>query len=386
MITKKKVRIFVRTFFFVVWKTNIYSKSFSIGLFFWLFLYLGSLFYRIIFYIYKITRTKELFLLPIINIGNISVGGTGKSVVTSFLVQNVRFPCLAIFLRGHQREKSNNPILIASIGQGLQKEVSLVGDEAAMHAQYLSTPVVVGAKRSMAINYFLCHVNPAPLSYALLDDGFQHFSVEKTCSIVLLDARNPLGNGWLFPAGDLRENNLQRADIIIFSHAQNCLQSERKKLIALAYKKKGKVLPIIFGYHAVSQISQYSHEKAYKKNVAIKDKQVFVFAGIGSFNQFVQMVKSKGADVVGSYEYPDHYLYSLEDIEDLMHAVKRKKVKAIVTTAKDWVKVYALISDKKNISLDWLILHVEFVCTSEAEKRILLRTVDKAIIKKYLSV
>ena len=386
MFIKKKVRIDIRTFFFVLWKKIIYSKPFSSWLFVWIFLYPFSLLYRIFFYIYKITRTETTFYLPIISIGNISVGGTGKSVLTSFLVRNLRFSCSAVLLRGYKRTKPSNPVLIASYGLGLRKTVSLVGDEAAMHAQSLSVPVVVAKKRDVAINYCIQNLKQSPLSYVLLDDGHQHFSVKKTCSIVLLDARAPLGSGSVLPAGDLREKSLKRADVIIFSHAKLCSSYDRKKLIDLAYKKREKVIPVIFGYHAILYISKWLYEHRYQDNSTIDSRRVFVFAGIGSFNQFFQAIKNRGANIVGSKEYSDHYLYSLEDIDDLIHAVKEKGAEAIVTTAKDWVKIYELIWNKNNILLAWFIVHVEFVCTSEAEKRILLRVVSKAIISKYLSI
>ncbi len=325
-------------------------------------------------------------ITPVISIGNITVGGTGKSVLIGYLVRNLGFENAGIILRGHNRHTKIKHSLFVSRGQGPLVTVTLSGDEAFMHAARYQVPVVVNRIRAQAAYDVIKEIGEPVVGYFLLDDGHQHYSLKKACSLVLLDARAPIGNGYCLPIGSLREKNCSRADIILFSHAEHCSIQERKQLIVFAYQLTKKNVPVVFGKHAIQAIEVWKKGVARIDNNALQRSLVGVIAGIGSFAQFLHMAASSGATVVFFHEYPDHYLYSLEDIIRIMHAVKEKGASSIVTTEKDWVKIYALLRNTEYENrMTWMIIQITFACTSNAEERILLHTVRKKIISWYLN-
>ena len=161
--------------------------------------------------------------------------------------------------------------------------------------------------------------------------------------------------------------------------------SERRRLVELGYLLIGCVVPIVFGYHALLRVDRWTFGNQYA-SVDLAGLVVFVFAGIGSFDQFVDSIVQSGASVLGTFEYPDHCMYTLEDVMDIMHAVKKKKGSVIVTTAKDWVKIHPLIQQAEHDGIQWLIVHVEFKGVSEADEQILLRVIRQSIFSSYISV
>ncbi len=386
MKNKKKVWIKIQTFFYFLWLDfvgihvgkTVHMVRFLFSPLSWL--------YLLFFHIYRVTRKKKHIDTPVISVGNITIGGTGKSVLIGFLIRNLRFESAGILLRGHKRQKKDNHSLIVSQGQGPLVSVALSGDEARMHALKYQVPVIVHQDRAKAAHDVIAEIGVPRLSYFLLDDGHQHYSLMKACSLVLLDARAPMGNGYCLPIGLLREKNCIRADIIIFSHAADCSVHMRKQLITFAYQLTKKVVPVVFGMHKILAIRQWKNAIKSVYDFSLQGLSVAVIAGIGSFAQFLKMVATEGAHISFFYEYPDHYLYSLEDIIKIMHAVREKGVSIIVTTEKDWVKIYALLHNTEyENEITWMVIEITFACTSRAEERILLHAVHKKIISWYLN-
>ncbi len=386
MKNNKKVWIKIQAFFYFFWMRFVSIQADRVVSVIRFFLAPLSWLYLLFFHLYRITRKETRLITPVISVGNITVGGTGKSVLIGFLVRNLRFKSAGILLRGHNRCTKTKNSLLVSRGQGLLVDSSLSGDEAAMHALQFQIPVAVNHIRAQAARDLITAVGTPVVSYFLLDDGHQHYSLMKACSLVLLDARAPIGNGYCLPLGLLREKNCMSADIILFSHAEHCLQQERKQLIDFAYQLTKKIIPVVFGKHVILALHQWKKGIEKINNYALQGSLVGVIAGIGSFTQFLQMVVAQDATILFFHEYPDHYLYSLEDIISIMHAVKEKGALSIVTTEKDWVKIYALLRNTEyENSMTWIIVQITFACTSKAEERIVLHTVHKKIISWYLN-
>ena len=163
----------------------------------------------------KITTAKEL-PRPVISIGNITWGGTGK---TPLVIKTARYllslgvvPC--VLTRGYGRKKKDT--VIVSDGKNILSSAELSGDEPVSIAESARGAIVVaGADRFWAAKEALASLKPGAF---ILDDGFQHWALKRDIDIVCVNALNPFGNGFLIPAGILREpiSSLQRAELVIF--------------------------------------------------------------------------------------------------------------------------------------------------------------------------
>ncbi|MGH7881081.1 MAG: tetraacyldisaccharide 4'-kinase, partial [Candidatus Binataceae bacterium] len=150
-----------------------------------------------------------------ISVGNLTLGGNGKTPFTLFLARRLRARGyrVAIVSRGYGRDRSRGPALVADGGRILLP-ISAAGDEPAMMAHAFDGPIAVARRRIDAIRMLLAR---GPLDAVILDDAFQHRGLRRDLDLVLVGARRSLGNGWVLPAGPLREprSSLQRADAII---------------------------------------------------------------------------------------------------------------------------------------------------------------------------
>lgn len=162
----------------------------------------------------------------VFSVGNIEVGGTGKSPVVVALCQALKAQGASpvILTRGYRSGLKKDESAVLK-GESIILEATFAShfqaDEARMQAAQLEdVPVVIGSRRYAAAQRYLAHF-PAP-SHWILDDGFQHLMIARDCDIVLLDAQAPLGNGWCLPAGRLRESPqaLRRAQFLLFTRAQ----------------------------------------------------------------------------------------------------------------------------------------------------------------------
>jgi len=316
--------------------------------------------YRLVFFVVmkikKFFGNKKIDAFKIISVGNLSVGGTGKSVLVSFLINELTPLQGAIVMRGYKRKsKTNKSLLLEPSTSTSWQEY---GDEAFMMCNFLQVPVVVGGNRYESCN--LLKEKKQNIDFIILDDGYQNVQLQKNMEILLLDARWPFENGHCLPAGRLREKDLSRASLIAFSHADKISAEQRgnlRKQLAFDHNK------IFFGKHECSGIFFHNTGDDCKKFLAIKS--VTVFAGIGSISGFVQTVKDQGLQVGKVIEFDDHHDYTLTDVKQLLSASD-----VLVTTEKDWLKVKQLLgSDKLTDKMCKIyVLRVQFSFLSDAEK------------------
>lgn len=301
-----------------------------------------EIFYRAGFFI--VMKYKKFFggyRLPckVISVGNLSVGGTGKSVFVGFLVRLLGADKCAVLLRGYKREKTKSLIVDKN-----RSTILDVGDEALMLARNLSVPVVVGKNRVESARLV------SDADYVILDDSYQNFQLEKDFEILLIDARKPFENQHCLPAGPLREKDISRADVIILTHAD---EVEEKNFPAQS---------VFTGKHAVVGIrSADSWELV--RNI---EKSFFAVAGIGSFSGFIASCKNYGLSVCGFCEYPDHHLYTKKDVFNMCQQMTNLSCDGIITTSKDWQKLKMLVGEHKK---NFFILEIDFMFLSHAEKK-----------------
>jgi len=267
--------------------------------------------------------------IPVLAVGNITVGGTGKTPVVerlAFRLKEIGFTP-GIITRGYKRTREGTFCVDRYKDQAME-----VGDEAVMLAKKTKIPVVVGIKRSAAIVEAMkkCKVN-----LAILDDGFQVLNIKKNVDVVVVKGGNRNTCMDLFPLGPCREPivRLKDADAILINNGSVGPEIEKTIVGIPTFRMVYRPIHLYNVKHNL--ITHYK---------VLKGKKVLAFAGLGDNRSFFELVRSLGADVVREVSFHDHYAYKAKDIEKLS---SYGDVNLIVTTEKDAVKIVnmAIIPD-----------------------------------------
>ena len=281
-------------------------------------------------------RKKRVKLpAPVISIGNLVTGGTGKTPVTIWMCELLLKMGLhpAVLTRGYGR-RGNSPGCVPLFGSPAELS-DLFGDEPVMISEHLpATPVWVGKDRAASGKAALAR---SAVDVFVLDDGFQHLALDRDLDIVLLDCRSPFGNGFVLPAGPLREpcSNLNRADAFVITHV------DRDADVA---PLKGKLkrlfpgIPVFACRHKVRGISLRKGEPVFHLN-ALWDRRAVVFAGIAGPEGFFKDIREAGIRICESFSFPDHHRYTAGDFSRIFHAASEHGAGVIITTAKDAVRI-----------------------------------------------
>jgi tetraacyldisaccharide 4'-kinase len=283
----------------------------------------------------------------VISIGNITVGGTGKTPMTVYLATMLKHAGyrVAIVSRGYGGKASRTGGIVCD-GENILLDARMAGDEPHMMAKQLQdVPIVVGSRRYEA---GMLAVNRFSPDIILLDDGFQHRKVKRDLDILLLDASLPFGNGHLLPRGTLREpvEMIRRADIMVLTRTGNA--SDPKKpfqdlLVKNGIAEVAACIPLfvsshkpylhglflpddqeIFGCTAPSQTDPS----------VLYNKSVLAFSGIAKNQDFQASVMNLGCRIVGKLEFPDHHDYRDHDVSAIILAAKKSHAEMLVTTEK----------------------------------------------------
>jgi tetraacyldisaccharide 4'-kinase len=298
---------------------------------------------------------------PVISIGNLSVGGSGKTPMTIYvakLIQGLGYS-VAIISRGYkgQAEKFGG---VVCDGRRICMGPDTAGDEPFMVAQRLKTvPVIVGQNRFKAGRLAIQEFKPDVL---LLDDAFQHLKLHRDLDLVLLDSIEPLGNTFLFPRGTLREtaSALSRGDAVILT------RSDIGKAPSLdQIKKHVPRMPIFHSSHIpyiykiVTGNSIQSQDSSTSSSEydfgAFKNKRVFAFSGIASNDDFRRTIESFQCKLENFSEFPDHHQYSERELDKIIKSAMDVSAEFIFTTEKDYVR----IAHKIKWPMDLVIIGIE---------------------------
>jgi len=310
--------------------------------------------YGIVLRIARLIKKPAKLPYKVISIGNITLGGTGKTPAVIALAEEAQRrglqPC--ILTRGY-KGKAKGPCFVTK-GMEPLINVSQAGDEAYLMSEALSgVPIIKCADRHeggmFALNSKLLTLTSKLIF--ILDDGFQHWQLHRDKDIVLIDATNPFGNEKLFPEGRLREplSALKRADIIILSKADMA----NEKIISACMSK-------IRRYNSDAPIFTSSHKPAALINVSgkaesldtLKEKRVYTLSGIANPSYFEALLTSMGAEIVNSKRFRDHHHYQQGDIDKI---IKEAGGLDIITTEKDMVKLKGL-----NLPNNIFVLRIKF--------------------------
>lgn len=317
---------------------------------------------------YRNFRKPGVLPVPVISIGNLTLGGTGKTPAVISLTQEAqqRGYRPVILTRGYRGKKKETCFVSTGSGPLLDPEES--GDEPFLMAALLKdVPVVKGRKRYEAGLFALSHLYPefktqhsklqtlnSELIF-ILDDGFQHWPLYRDIDIVLIDAVSRFGNGRLFPEGPLREplSALQRADVAVMTKADIAGETAVNEITGTARTYNANIDVFTAVHQPASLISIAGAETG---TDTLAGTEIFAFAGIADTGYFSSLLQSLGARIRGFRKFRDHHHYSRGDIESIRKAAGGRK---IITTEKDLVKIRRL-KEPDDISA----LRIEFVPSS----------------------
>ena len=249
--------------------------------------------------------------IPVICVGNATMGGTGKTPVAIYLLKSFRrLGVNAVGLTRGYGGQLKGPIVVND-----KHSAAEVGDEPLLLARH--APIWVSEARDDGARAAKSH----GADVIIMDDGHQNPQVVKTLSLLVVDAEIGFGNGCVFPAGPLRETlsaSLDRADAVILMKPEPAYEIDE----SLAQDLKGKI--VIPAYLAPA-------------NPVPKGK-LFAFAGIGRPNKFFDALKRHGGDLVEGISFADHYKYKDGDIENLFMLASEYGA-GLITTEKDYVRL-----------------------------------------------
>ncbi|MCP4666812.1 MAG: tetraacyldisaccharide 4'-kinase [Deltaproteobacteria bacterium] len=297
----------------------------------------------------------------VLSIGNLTVGGTGKTPAVMTLAKWARDEGrrVAVLSRGFGGRYTGG-LLEVSDGKHVKADPRAAGDEPCLLAGKLSgVPVIVSQKRlpagSFAREKFGC-------DFFILDDGFQHLELERDLDVVLMDASNPFGNGHLLPWGPLREPvaQLARADAFILTRAgDDGPGSKAGELLKARFPQT----PVSLARHVPDKVVFPVSNKTRSPGF-LKGKRVVAFCGIAQPEMFKKTLSELGVDIAYFKAFHDHYKFKREDIKNLMELKKKYHARIILTTEKDWVRMAVLGCEQPDIAY----LSIEFVLTSNKDQ------------------
>jgi len=260
-----------------------------------LLLYPITLIIKLLTLLKPLLAKKNQCSIPVICVGNIYLGGTGKTP-------------LSIEIYSILKNLNMNPAFI-------RKEYLSFQDEVELEKQ--TGPVYQNKKRMEAIKEAIQN----NIDIAILDDGFQDFSINKDLSVVCFNENQWIGNGLTIPSGPLREglSSLKRANLVF-------INGEKNTDIESKIYNKNKEIKIYYTKYKPTNINEF------------KNKNILAFAGIGNPVNFFDILKKNNINIIEEKKFPDHYNYSGKELGDLLNRAKEKN-SILLTTEKDYFRI-----------------------------------------------
>ena len=278
---------------------------------FWsIILYPFSLLFLVTSLVIRLLKTQKKFPIPVICVGNIYLGGTGKTPLALEIFKIVK-------------SSGKNPGFI-------KKGYDYLYDEIQMLEKIGKTYLNKNRKEAISELISLKH------DVAILDDGFQDFSIKKDFSILCFNSNQLIGNGFLIPSGPLRQTfqSIKQAECVVINGTKN-LEFEDK------IKKINENIKIFYSKYKIKNLDKF------------KNKKVLAFAGIGNPSNFFELLKKNNINVKETISYPDHYNYSEEDYGFLIK--KKEQDVLLATTEKDYYR----LNEKMKQSFDYVDVDLE---------------------------
>ena len=279
----------------------------------------------IIYYLISVIRKKisipQKFNIPIICVGNIYIGGTGKTSAAIEIMKILNQSKKICFLTKGYGRKSKKDIYLNELNISNQNTID-TGDEALLLNKY--GDVYISNNRTKAINTII------KLGYdaIILDDGFQDHLIFKNLNILCFDSKNWIGNNNLIPSGPLREplKAIKEANFIV-------IKGEKNQIIENEIKKLSPNIEIIYA------------ENRIENNETLKNKNFIAFTGIGNPYSFFNTLLNNNIKIIKQIIYPDHFQFTEKNYKVLFQEAENNNCN-LITTEKDWVRISKQFKDK----------------------------------------
>ena len=283
----------------------------------------------------RLGGTPKRLPRPAICVGNLTVGGTGKTPTVIWLSERLarRGLSSAVLTRGYGRKSTNSVTLAA----GESGDRDQVGDEAALMSTKLSeTPIGVSVDRISAAQGIL---KEHPVDCFVLDDGFQRLTLHRDFNLLLIDAARPLEFETTLPLGRLREpvSGIQRADAVILTRTRPDCEYSRLGRLIHRYNSRAPV------YHSrmASGGIRYADSANAEPVGSLSDKRVLAFCGVANPGSFFEQLRSLNYDLIDTISFPDHHRYTESDWWTIASQAREANVEVLLTTEKDLVNLNA---------------------------------------------
>ncbi len=300
-------------------------------------------------------RRQRKLPATVISVGNLSVGGTGKTPFVLYLAEQYRRAgrTPGILTRGYRRKSSSPPMLVLAPGDKTSPEQT--GDEAQIFLRSGAAPVGVSADRYATGEALIRQFGTDVL---ILDDGFQHRRLARDLDIVLVDALDPFGNCQTLPAGRLREplTSLQRASVFVLTRVQSTAQATAIEAMlsrcnSYAPVFRSRIVPLAWVELASGLEFSVS---------PLPFKQAVAFCGLGNPRSFSQTLRELSIELAETLHFPDHHRYGERDLRKLGETAEHFGAEVLLTTEKDAINLEELKQEWHHLPpLYWLRIGVE---------------------------
>lgn len=335
-------------------------------------------------FLYRIRFLKKYRLgCHVISLGNITVGGTGKTPTAQRLAASIRdMGYKVVILNRGYRAKWKGDVGVVSDGQKIHMTATEAGDEAFLLAKNLpGIPVLIGPDRAVTGQYA---VESLGAQVVILDDGYQHWRLERNLDIVLIDAINVFGNDYMLPRGTLREpvSHLDRADVCLLTKVDQAQEESIIRIRQTIRENNGRAL-IVESVHSPKCFIEIGdwYRDVPVKNIDVeklRDKKVVAVSAIGNPASFEQTIHDIGAALIESIRFPDHHDYTTEEMQEVVAKSSMQGAEAIIITAKDAVKIPpAIIMAERPLPVYVLSIEVDFKDGAEGFMKLVENSLKK---------
>ncbi len=274
---------------------------------------------------------------PVVSVGNLHWGGTGKTPLVAAIASHLRDRGLAVCILSRGYASRGRGVRVVSFGGGPLLDPVVAGDEPVLLASELpGVAIVVGPDRWHAGHQAL-HRLPSPPDVFLLDDGFSHLALHRDLDLVAFPAADPFARGRLLPSGRLREplSSIARADAVVLTGAGPPPTAEDGRKLAEALRPYGFTGP---GFASATRPGRPRRIGAAQTELQ-QGTRVFLVSAIARPEGFAAAAREAGLDVVGELRFPDHHAYPAPSLQRIEEAFRASGAAVVLTTAKDRVKL-----------------------------------------------
>jgi tetraacyldisaccharide 4'-kinase len=268
----------------------------------------------------------------VISVGNITLGGTGKTPIEAFLIEKLTANSKISFVcRSYNKDEMN-----------------------LLQLRYPKLKVLAGKSKVDLAKKAVRLFDP---DIILVDDGYQHWKLDRDLDIVAIDAHSAFGNGYLLPRGTLREpiNHLRRADVFFITKVDLADRIDLLKQRLKAINPHAAVIESIHKATALYDVKNSQNMEIYN----LKNKKVVSFCGIGSPYSFRSTLENLEVDLVDFITYLDHHEYKKEDISKIKQIARQKQAEAVITTEKDWMRLNSDLIKAISDEISFYILKID---------------------------